>query len=549
MAASSLIIRTGVALGTLAGLLAVGEVGLRLLERPFAPAAFQGLDASPAAGDSLARAPLRFDPALFWRRLGEAAPAPHDPNEYLLLVLGDGGALSPAGGPRAWPELLGYLVGLNETSRAVRLVNAAEPGYSSFQGARRFEQLAGLRPDVVCFSFGRNDARQTRIPDLEYARLLGSLGPLSGSWLALHAAHSAWGWRAREAASPRVGVGEYRAHAAGFLERARALGATPILIASGTPAYDAALEGVGFSAGAAVLPRGDDVRLAESVLDVLAEHTIVLTQRRRAAGITLDGSHDGGPELEAGWLPAETTSGGARGRRVSRQASLALETLAGERGAVLDVTCPEGFSGRVEVDGGTRHDLSDCRGREWRRIPLGTSGGGRIRMRFFDEGPSDAGLIVHGVRLAPSDVDARVAGEPPLAAQLDLAEAAAERPELGPGFWPRETWSDGRQGRWTAREASFWLARRDAERALILDVSLQRPDDVTRCRVEANGIPVYEFRTRNGRHRFGIDVQRVPGRVVHVRLVVDRTFLPGRGDPRALGLFIHSARLAASEVP
>jgi hypothetical protein len=543
MAGRSLIIRAGFAAGSLAVLLAAAEVGLRLLPRPFSPALFQARNAAHGSGaGGLAGAGVSFDPDVFWRRAG-APPARRDPDEFLLLVLGDERALVRNGGGGSWPGLLADLARLNESAREVRVLNAAEPGYSSFQGVRRFAQLAGARPDVVCFAFGPNDARGARTPDAAYARRLEGLGALSSSWLALHAAHAGWAWTARETASPRVPLSEFRALAQAFVEHARALRAKPILIGGGPAAYDAALASVAARAGAAVLAESGPVRLAESLMDLLAAEGIVLSRRRRAAEVRLEREGEAA-ELGEGWLPAT-----ASGRSFEREASVSLERLAMERGVAVDLTCPDGFAGRVEVDGGTRQDLSACRGREWRRIPLGASAGERVRVRFVDEGRSGGRLVVHSVRLAPSEVEARVAGDGPYAPGLDLSEAADERPELGPGLWPRETWTDGRQGRWTAREASFWLARRDAERGLILDVSLQRPDNVTDCRIEANGVPVYDLRTRNGRHRFGIDIQRVNGRVVHVRLRVGRTFVPGDGDGRALGLFVHSVRLADSEVP
>src|SRR6185436_16701158 len=212
MAGRSLIIRSGVALAAAAGLLAAGEVALRLLDRPFSPSAFLAWNAPSTAAEGFSSAST-FDPTLFWRRSSEVAPA-REPKEYLLIVLGDEAALRPPGVGRAWPGLLGYLVGLNETSHPLRLLNAAEPGYSSLQGLRRFEQLAALRPDAACFAFGRNDARPARIPDTAYARRLAALGPFSRSWLALRAAHAAWEWRAPDAVGPRVDASEYRSNAA-----------------------------------------------------------------------------------------------------------------------------------------------------------------------------------------------------------------------------------------------------------------------------------------------------------------------------------------------
>jgi hypothetical protein len=548
MAGRSLILRTGLAVGSLAGLLGVAEVALRLLQRPFPPGWFQTRNAAPASSDDgLAVAGLAFDPRSFWHRVG-APPLRREGTEFLLLVLGDERALDRTGAGGSWPEIVAYLVGLNESARELRVLNAAEPGYSSFQGVRRFAQLAGLLPDAVCFAFGRNDARGARTPDVVYAERLEGLGALSASWLALHAAHVGWAWAPRGVVSPRVSPSEFRAHAESFVQSARALGALPILVAGGPAPYDAALQGVAGGSGARLLAESEPRRLAESLMDVLAAEGIVLSHRRRAAEVRLGPAGEAPSELTGGWRPATTTESAA-GWTFDREASVSLERLAMERGVAIDLTCPDGFAGRVQVDGGAGHDLAACRGREWHRLSLAPTGGDAIEVRFVDESRSGGGLIVHSVRLAPSGAEARLASDGPYSPGLDLAEAGDDRPELGPGLWPLETWTDGRRGRWTARDASFWLARRGAERGLLLDVSLQRPDNVTVCRIEANGVPVYDLRTRNGRHRFGIDIQRVKGRVVHVRLVVDRTFVPGDGDGRALGLFVHSVRLADSEVP
>ena len=536
-----------------AGVALMGEVGLRLLNQPFGPPTFWRRNDPAWEVDGLARVPVRFDPASFWRHT-KAAPVRRDPDELLVLVLGDGEALGLAETRAAWPDTLAHLVGLNETARPVRVVNASEPGYSSLQGRRRLEWLSGLRPDIACFAFGRNDAHSVRLPDLQYARRLDGLGRFARSWLALHAAHLAWGWLAPEARVPRVSVDEFRSNALAFIERARGAGAVPVLVARGPEPYDTVLEALAARDAVALIEASEPAGIADALLDRLMDQGLVLSRRRRAADVELGWASSAQPELVEGWGPAEAGPGGASGRRLAREASLSLERLAGEWGIAVDVTCAEDFAGRVEVAGGASHDLSDCRGREWRRFEIGEVAGERVSVRFVAEGRGSGGLLVHAVRLVPSDEPARIAIGAPYTPELDLTEADDGRPELGPGFWPRETWSDGRRGRWTAREASLCLGRRGAERGLVIDVSLQNPDNVTACRIEANGIPVYAFRTRNGRHRYGIEIQRVAGRVIHVRLVVERTFVPGAApgaprDDRALGLFVHSVRLAASEVP
>jgi hypothetical protein len=54
----------------------------------------------------------------------------------------------------------------------------------------------------------------------------------------------------------------------------------------------------------------------------------------------------------------------------------------------------------------------------------------------------------------------------------------------------------------------------------------------------------------NGRQTVILDVGAVAGRSVGVRFVADRAFVPRRYDPssgdgRALGFFVHSARLGS----
>ena len=89
-----------------------------------------------------------------------------------------------------------------------------------------------------------------------------------------------------------------------------------------------------------------------------------------------------------------------------------------------------------------------------------------------------------------------------------------------------------------------------AEGGLLLEVTLQNPGNATSCRIEINGVPVYAFTSANGRHRYGVDIEPLPGRRLRVRLIAERTFVPGGGgDDRPLGLFVHNVRLARSAIP
>jgi hypothetical protein len=284
--------------------------------------------------------PVRFDPASFWRHT-KAAPVRRDPDELLVLVLGDGETLGLGETRAAWPDTLAHLVGLNETARPVRVVNASEPGYSSLQGRRRLEWLSGLRPDIACFAFGRNDAHSVRLPDLQYARRLDGLGRFARSWLALHAAHLAWGWLAPEARVPRVSVDEFRSNALAFIERARGAGAVPVLVARGPEPYDTVLEALAARDAVALIEASEPAGIADALLDRSLDQGLVLSRRRRAADVELGWASSAQPELVEGWGPAEAGPDGASGCRAQRRRR--SRTTCRECIAV-DVTCAENFA-------------------------------------------------------------------------------------------------------------------------------------------------------------------------------------------------------------
>jgi hypothetical protein len=135
-----------------------------------------------------------------------------------------------------------------------------------------------------------------------------------------------------------------------------------------------------------------------------------------------------------------------------------------------------------------------------------------------------------------------------LASGVELGVVADDRPELGPGWWLRESWPDGRRGRWTKGAAVLFLERGGDEGALLIDVSCLHPSGLTAAEVRVNGTPVYRFTTRNGRLRRVLDVGHVHGRRLTVRLAVERPFVPRRSDAasadeRLLGLFVHRVAL------
>jgi hypothetical protein len=82
----------------------------------------------------------------------------------------------------------------------------------------------------------------------------------------------------------------------------------------------------------------------------------------------------------------------------------------------------------------------------------------------------------------------------------------------------------------------------------MIDLTNDTPTPLSVGRVEVNGVTVYEFQGRKGRHRQHIDIGRIPGRRITVRFVVDPTYvardhLPNHKDTRALGVFVHSVGL------
>jgi hypothetical protein len=287
--------------------------------------------------------------------------------------------------------------------------------------------------------------------------------------------------------------------------------------------------------------------VAAAVLDLLRQQGLLLTSRRHPAEADT-GVRYGWPALDQGFGPLEAGPQGIPGRWIRREAALGLERRSGEGGVALEVTCPTRSEATLEANGVRLGGLGGCLGRRWYRFSLENVPDDFIQLRLTTS--SADRLFVHGVRLTPSGNPIEHGADPLYASELELEHAADERPELGPGWGPREIWSDGRRGRWTGREASLYLERRGAENGLLLEATLENPDDATSFRIEVNDVPVYEFTSANGRHRYGVDIERVAGRRLRVRLVVERTFVPAKGgDRRSLGLFVHNVRLAPSALP
>lgn len=527
--------RVGVLFVSLVAMAGTGEVGLRLLGRSPDPVDFQRRnDPTGWDSDGLGRVPVSFDPQLFWRRASDGRTSPEAEHELVLLVLADGSAFDPRHG-RPWPERLERLLDFNEAARPIRILDAAEPGYSSLQGRRRLERFTG-RPELVVVGLGANDAHRVRISDVEYARRLERLGSLARSWLALHAAHRLWAFTAPQPTLPRIGAEETRANLDAIAARVRSWGGEVVPLENPTAALSPDPEA-----------RPPSEAIAAAVFDLLTERGLLLTRHLHPAEADM-GAQDGWPALDHGFGQVEAGPLGLPGRWMEAEASLTLERRAAEAGLALELTCPTPAEAKIEANGIAIGGLGGCFGRRWYRFSLEPITDDTVQVRLVT--PHARQLFVHGVWLTRSGVPADDRADPLYASELGLDEAEDRRPELGPGWWPREVWADGRRGRWTAREATLYLERRDSEGGLHLEVTLQNPGDATSCRIEINGVPVYAFISANGRHRYGVDIGSVPGRRLRVRLVAARTFVPGADDDdRSLGLFVHSVRLARSAIP
>jgi lysophospholipase L1-like esterase len=134
---------------------------------------------------------------------------------------------------------------------------------------------------------------------------------------------------------------------------------------------------------------------------------------------------------------------------------------------------------------------------------------------------------------------------------LEPGRVEDSHPELGPGWWSAERWSERGWGRWSAREAVLYLERRNAEDGLEVDLSLLAPQGRNVGRVVVNGRAVGAIDSPNGPWRRVLDVGPVPGRELTVRLVMESAFVPrevskDNNDSRTLGVFVHALRLVRS---
>lgn len=261
-----------------------------------------------------------------------------------------------------------------------------------------------------------------------------------------------------------------------------------------------------------------------------------------------DGSH----ALGEGWWPAEAWATGLPGRWTAGAAVVRLERRQAEGGLAVDMTLdsPSGeTAGRIEVGGRTLRVFQAPNGRRREVVDIAGVAGRVLEVRIVADRPfasplipvgREQGVFVHSVGLLPAA----------LAAEIEPGRAEDGRPELASGWWDAEARPSGPGGRWTGERAVLRLGRREAEDALVLDLTVDDPRGTATGRVEVEGGPVRELRAGNGRRTVTLDIGAVPGRVVEVRLVADHPFVPRQYDPsagdgRTLGFFVHSARLGS----
>jgi hypothetical protein len=259
---------------------------------------------------------------------------------------------------------------------------------------------------------------------------------------------------------------------------------------------------------------------------------------------------DGSPALGPGWWPAEAWAMGDPGRWTAGEAVLRLERVGGESGLALDMTLDspsDETTVHIEAGGRTVRTLRGPNGRRREVVDIGGLPGRTVEARIVTERPfastvrpagRNQGVFVHTAQLL----------ETPMRSELDLFAAADSSPELASGWWGAEGWAGGPGGRWTSARALLRLERRRDEDGLVVDMSLDHPEGLTSGRIEVEGGPSQVLRAPNGRHTLPLAIGGAGGRTVTVRIVADRPFVPqaydpSSGDGRALGMFVHSARL------
>lgn len=182
---------------------------------------------------------------------GAEVATPKPTGTLRILCVGDSCTFgSGAKTKQAYPARLEALLRERLGGRAVEVVNAGVPGFSSFQGLQLLESVGyGLEPDVVLFVLGVNDSTQAKpgtkrlfdedlwISDAELADLLAPAPPEGWGLERLVRRFRGDPERERLEAELRDGLGktrvsmdEYEQNLVGAIEGCRARGITPIVV-------------------------------------------------------------------------------------------------------------------------------------------------------------------------------------------------------------------------------------------------------------------------------------------------------------------------------
>jgi lysophospholipase L1-like esterase len=445
--------RLGLAAASVLLLAGVLELGLRLAGYRFSPVVLVAGKGRDFRAFHLEADPLVvFDAEVFWRP-NPAAWADMDtqgfrslrsarPGELLVVAVGDSNTIgTPAPGAH-WTADLQLLLERNTPARPVRVVNAGCVGWSSFQGLRRFRQVLRLRPAVVLFSFGANDAHLVGTTDAEYAGRVAWLRRMDWSRLAPVVAHRLWALLdgRRPELRPRVGLDEHRGHLRDVLQAARAHGVTALLLTrpylggssdpkvwlAAAPAYRRVACEVAADAGSACVDAyqafAGSPRLfeGESHYNRKGRHkmSVLLLRRLKAMG-HVQTAHayeaalepgrveDTRPELGPGWWHAEPWAERGWGRWTAGEATLILERRGSEDRLDVDLTLSSPgnrTTGRIEVNGRALAVVAGPNG-PWRRsVDVGGVPGSELLVRFVTDHPYVP------QRLSPGERDARTLG-------------------------------------------------------------------------------------------------------------------------------------------
>ena len=244
--------RIGFALVPVVGLLVLAEVGLRLAGWPTIEAAFEHNEPYWRVDPDLVLAPynhreLGVDFPVSTNRDGlRTAHNARQPEAGAWRVVAMGCSTTFGWGvadDQAWPQRLearGRAAGFGK----LEVINAGQPGYTSFQGRWFWSEVVGAwQPDVVLLGFVVQDARRAAYSDKSQALLQADgrflkdhLLYRSRLYLGLRAALGGVQVRAKERGQGRDEGGEYRVPPADYVEnlrwlisQSRAVGATPVL--------------------------------------------------------------------------------------------------------------------------------------------------------------------------------------------------------------------------------------------------------------------------------------------------------------------------------